>query len=72
MKNDELRKLRVPIFCPLCSGLMKGKSTNSYFDFGVCVSCKIQFIEGREKRWKDGWRPSELELEVYQKSLTSS
>lgn len=70
--SDTLRSLRVPIFCPQCSQLMKGKSTNSYFDFGVCVGCKIQFIEGREAKWKDGWRPSEQEVEAYKASLSSS
>lgn len=45
---------------------MKGsKSTKSFYDFGVCVNCFIQFIDGREQRWKDGWRPSPEELSAY-------
>lgn len=63
---------RVPTFCPLCQGMMKGKSTSSYYDFGVCVTCAIFFVEGREQRWKDGWRPSEEEVSAYRESLSSS
>jgi hypothetical protein len=37
---------------------MKGKSTNTYYDWGVCTFCHIDFIEGREDRWKTGWRPT--------------
>lgn len=54
--------LRVPCFCPICGGIMKGKSTNSFYDFGCCIDCKIFFIEGREQRWRDGWRPSDDDL----------
>jgi hypothetical protein len=59
-------ELRVPIFCPVCSGLMKGKSTNSYYNFGCCVDCQIYFLEDRPatiEKWKNGWRPSPEEIE---------
>lgn len=56
--SEETRSLRVPTFCPLCEGFMKGKSTNTYYDWGVCTFCHIDFIEGREDRWKTGWRPT--------------
>jgi len=70
--NEELRSLRVPVWCPLCSSLMKGKSTNSFYSYGVCMHCQIQFIEGREEKWKSGWRPSEQEVEAFKQSLSSS
>jgi hypothetical protein len=57
--------LKVPCWCPQCQGPMKGKSTNSFYDFGVCIVCFIEFIEGREQRWKDGWRPSTEELAAF-------
>lgn len=55
---DSLEELRVPAFCPLCSGMMRGKSTQTFYDWKVCVMCFIFFIEGREERWKAGWRPT--------------
>ena len=62
--------LRVPFWCPLCDGPMKGKSTNSWYDFNVCYLCFIEFIENREERWKAGWRPSPEEIRAYEQSLT--
>ena len=70
--SDYLRSLRVPIWCPLCGRIMKGKSTNTYLDHGVCVLCSIHWIEGREQRWKDGWRPSPEEVKAHLDSLASS
>jgi len=26
--------------------------------FGSCYSCYVQYIEDREERWQEGWRPS--------------
>jgi len=67
MPNESLR---VPTFCPLCSLVMKGTRSNfTYYDYGVCVLCKIEFVEGREDRWKNGWRPSQEELERHKKNI---
>lgn len=63
--------MRVPAWCPLCSGLMKGRSTHTWFDFGVCVHCYIQFVEHREERWRSGWRPSQDEVSAYVDALSS-
>jgi hypothetical protein len=27
--------------------------------FDCCNKCYVQYVEGREDRWKEGWRPSE-------------
>ncbi len=64
-----LETLKVPAFCPVCKGLMKGKSTNTYYDYGACVDCFIYFIEDRVERWKSGWRPSESDLEKYREIM---
>ncbi len=61
--------LRVPAFCPVCKGLMKGRSTYTYYDYGACVDCFIYFIEDRVDRWKSGWRPTESELARYQENM---
>jgi hypothetical protein len=40
---------------------MKGRSTNTYYDFGCCIECKIFFLEDRPeaiKAWKEGQRPT--------------
>lgn len=60
-----MSELRVPMFCPNCKGLMKGKSTNSYYDHGCCIDCFIYFLEHRPQKieaWKNGWRPTLEEI----------
>jgi hypothetical protein len=69
---SELGSYKVPIFCPICNRLMKGKSTQSFYRWGCCVVCQIEFIEdGREERWRNGWRPSPEEVEAYLKRIDS-
>ena len=26
--------------------------------FGSCYKCYVQYVEGREERWQEGWRPN--------------
>lgn len=61
----DFRSLRVPCWCPQCGLPMKGKSTGTFYRFGVCVMCFIFFIEQREQRWLAGWRPSPEDLQAY-------
>ena len=58
-----LEDLKVPAFCPICKGLMKGRSTITYYDFGCCVDCWVYFVDGREAKWKSGWRPTQEEVD---------
>ena len=67
-----LDHLRVPCWCPICEQHMKGKSTYTYYDYGCCIGCFIEFIEGSENRinkWKEGWRPSKEQVDAYIKRL---
>lgn len=65
----DLRQFRVPVWCPMCNGPMKGKSTSAYYSFGVCVTCFIMFVDGREEKWKSGWRPSDEQVAAYIKQM---
>lgn len=62
---SEVDNFRVPTWCPICEGLMKGKSTGTYYSFGCCVNCFIEFVEQREDRWKSGWRPDKDDIARY-------
>jgi formate dehydrogenase maturation protein FdhE len=46
--------------CPVCGKFPK-KSMDDVclLKFDCCNRCYIQYVEGREDRWKEGWRPSE-------------
>lgn len=45
--------------CPVCSAYSFELRDNVYMTkFDCCFKCYIQWVEGREDRWKTGWRPS--------------
>jgi formate dehydrogenase maturation protein FdhE len=46
--------------CPVCGSFPKKPMDDVCFvKFDCCNSCYIQYVEGREERWKKGWRPDE-------------
>ncbi len=45
--------------CSTCNTYsFKSKDDVYMTKFGCCWNCYIQYIEGREERWKKGWRPN--------------
>ena len=46
------------ISCSVCGAFPK-KSTDDvcFIKFDCCHRCYIQYVESREERWKEGWRP---------------
>jgi len=49
--------------CPVCSSYSFELRDNVYMTkFDCCFKCYIQWVEGREDRWKAGWRPQQKGL----------
>ena len=47
--------------CPTCNKKLKTINDDIYFTkFDCCEICYIKYVEGREKRWLDGWRPENV------------
>ena len=45
--------------CPVCSTYSFDKKDDLYMSkFECCFKCYIDDVEGREDRWKSGWRPN--------------
>ena len=45
--------------CPVCSEYSFKIRDDVFMNkFDCCYNCYIKYIEGREDRWKTGWRPS--------------
>jgi hypothetical protein len=70
--DDELREsLRTPFWCPVCNIPMKngsGGDDKTFFKWGCCRYCHIEFVEHREERWQSGWRPTREDLlRLYEK-----
>ena len=46
--------------CPICSVYSFSNKDDLYMNrYDCCYKCYIQWVEGREERWKTGWRPNE-------------
>ena len=44
--------------CPVCDDYLFSNLEFGYITkYGCCKTCYINFVEGREERWKAGWRP---------------
>ena len=47
--------------CPVCGKFPKSAMDDVCFvEFDCCNKCYIQYVEGREERWTQGWRPHEI------------
>ena len=47
--------------CSTCSKKLKTINDDIYFTkFDCCEKCYINYVEGREKRWLEGWRPKNV------------
>lgn len=45
--------------CPTCSKyFLNAQDTVYLIKFECCHKCFIDFVDGREDRWKTGWRPT--------------
>jgi len=46
--------------CSVCGHFLKKSIDDVYLvKFECCYKCYIQYVEDREKRWIEGWRPNE-------------
>ncbi len=53
-----IKKDNVQRTCPVCSTYSFKTKDDVYMKkFDCCYECYIQFVDGREERWKSGWRP---------------
>jgi hypothetical protein len=45
--------------CPVCNTYSFNSKDDVYMKkFECCYNCHVQWVEGREERWKTGWRPN--------------
>ena len=52
-------KTAVDRTCPVCSSYSFSDKDDLYMvKFECCYDCYIQYVDGREERWKSGWRPN--------------
>ena len=51
--------------CPVCDKYSFDKKDDLYMNkFKCCFGCCIQYVHGREKRWRSGWRPDKNTMAI--------
>tara|TARA_B100000214_G_C23711238_1_gene509832 strand:+ start:375 stop:662 length:288 start_codon:yes stop_codon:yes gene_type:complete len=59
-----------PAFCPICSFSMSSVMDFEHFkEYECCSFCFSKFVEPRKKIWKNGWRPSNEQIEEFKNFL---
>ena len=49
--------------CPVCDIYSFDLKDDLYMNkYSCCWACFMEFVEGREDRWKEGWRPDSDEV----------
>ena len=49
------------INCSVCSGLVKRINDEIYLlKYNCCERCYVNYVEDREDRWLEGWRPKNV------------
>jgi hypothetical protein len=57
--SKKLIKKRSDRTCPVCKVYSFNTKDDLYRNrFGCCFKCYIKYVEGREERWSEGWRPT--------------
>lgn len=46
-----------------------GGDDKTFFKWGCCRYCFVEFVEHREERWQGGWRPSAEDLDRFYEKM---
>ena len=46
--------------CTICSNILKQRDMLFETKYECCQNCYVHYVEGREERWKQGWRPDNV------------
>ena len=59
--SEKLLKKDSERMCPVCNSYSFSIKDDLYVNkFQCCWRCFIQWVDGREERWKNGWRPGKI------------
>lgn len=71
--HKKLINKRKQKFCSQCEVRIKNLNDDTcYTKYETCFNCYIEYIEQREERWMQGWRPQNVTSNTRNNSGTSS
>ena len=58
-------RVDAPLFCPICESIMSHSlDVEAYERVSCCRDCESDFAELNLKDWKNGWRPSQEQIDI--------
>jgi|ETNvirenome_6_85_1030632.scaffolds.fasta_scaffold00364_14 hypothetical protein len=53
----------IPLFCSVCTLSMSGELDKAYYKkYSCCSSCGMKWADMNQENWKNGWRPTKVEI----------
>lgn len=66
MDSQESHVNSMPFFCEVCEFPHDLNRDWMYFEkFGMCQECATTLVESRQEEWKNGWRPTKDQIDMY-------
>ena len=66
MDSQKSHVTSMPFFCNICEFPHDLSRDWSYFEkFEMCQECATSLVEARQEDWKNGWRPSQEQIDTY-------
>lgn len=54
----------LPLACNVCNMLLRSREDEeSCREFDCCYRCALKWAHSRRQQWKDGWRPTQEEVD---------
>tara|TARA_R110000824_G_scaffold45229_8_gene130911 strand:- start:264 stop:641 length:378 start_codon:yes stop_codon:yes gene_type:complete len=58
--STKLFKKETKNICNVCFDVLKGGDMACITKYDCCKKCYVNYVEGREERWLNGWRPKNV------------
>lgn len=58
----------LPLWCDVCETLYRSSDDEAaHLEFGCCHTCALAWAHARREQWKNGWRPTQEQVEEHLK-----
>ena len=56
----------MPFFCKICEFPHDLNRDWQYYEkFEMCQECATSLVEARQEEWRNGWRPTQEQIDMY-------
>ena len=64
--TDDHRTSTPGVSCSVCDFILRdADDLEAFREYSCCNACAMKWAEARRAAWKDGWRPSQEDVEIF-------